>query len=170
MNPSQARNKTMETTLAKIMIVAGLSLFLQTHIANAQIFQWTDAKGVIHFTDNPDSIPESIRNSSALIVRKDLDAHKNSSIGTSEPLSSPPNASPINPSDTAAATEPAQSVVTYAPQETNIVVSNSNSRRPHVRACKWGNSCRPAFRPNFNDRRYIHPSVFDGGSRQYIHP
>jgi hypothetical protein len=28
----------------------------------------------------------------------------------------------------------------------------------------------PVFQPSFDDRRFIHPSVFDGGSRQFIHP
>jgi Domain of unknown function (DUF4124) len=60
-------------TVIKIMALAGLSLLMETSIASAQIFQWTDVKGVIHFTDNPYSIPESIRNTSALIVRKDMD-------------------------------------------------------------------------------------------------
>ena len=50
------------TTVGKIMALAGLSLLMETSIASAQIFQWTDVKGVIHFTDNPYSIPESIRN------------------------------------------------------------------------------------------------------------
>jgi hypothetical protein len=57
------------TLVGKIIALAGLSLLLATSIATAQIFQWTDVKDVIHFTDNPYSIPESIRNSSALIVR-----------------------------------------------------------------------------------------------------
>jgi hypothetical protein len=42
-------------------------------------FSMTDVKGTIHFTDNPYSIPESIRNSSALIVRKDMDTKSHSS-------------------------------------------------------------------------------------------
>jgi hypothetical protein len=67
-------------TVIKIMALAGLSLLMETSIASAQIFQWTDVKGVIHFTDNPYSIPESIRNSSALIVRKDMDTKKHSSV------------------------------------------------------------------------------------------
>jgi uncharacterized protein DUF4124 len=49
------------TTVGKIMALAGLSLLMESSIASAQIYQWTDVKGVIHFTDNPYSIPESIR-------------------------------------------------------------------------------------------------------------
>jgi hypothetical protein len=51
----------MWTTFAKLVILAGLSLFIQSSPASGQIFQWTDPKGVIHFTDNPYSISESIR-------------------------------------------------------------------------------------------------------------
>ena len=43
----------MWTTIGKIMAVAGLSLLVETSIASGQIFQWTDVKGIIHFTDNP---------------------------------------------------------------------------------------------------------------------
>ena len=70
----------MWTTIEKIMAFAGLFLLVETSIASGQIFQWTDVKGVIHFTDNSDSIPESIRNSSTLIVRKDMDTKKHSSV------------------------------------------------------------------------------------------
>ena len=75
------------TTVGKIMALAGLSLLMESSIASAQIFQWTDVKGVIHFTDNPYSIPESIRNSSALIVRKDMDTNSHPSSVTSLNLS-----------------------------------------------------------------------------------
>jgi len=61
----------------------------------------------------------------------------------------------------------ATTVVTYAPQEV-IVVVNSNSPQPNVHPCNFGNHCKPASRPDFTDRRYIHPSVFDGGSRRSI--
>ena len=57
------------TTVGKIMALAGLFLLIESSIASAQIFQWTDVKGIIHFTDNPYSIPESIRNSSKTWIR-----------------------------------------------------------------------------------------------------
>ena len=154
------------TTVAKIMALAGLSLLMGTSIANAQIFQWTDVKGVIHFTDNPHSIPESIRNSSALIVRKDMDTKSRSSVATFDPLPAAEISSATNPLD--ADPKPiATTVVTYAPQEV-IVVVNSNSGQPNLHPCNFGNHCKPAFRPDFTDRRYIHPSMFDGGSRRYV--
>jgi uncharacterized protein DUF4124 len=153
------------TLVGKIIALAGLSLLMATSIASAQIFQWTDVKGVIHFTDNPDSIPESIRNSSALIVRKDMDTKSHSSVTTFDPLPTAEISSATNPLD--ADPKPiATTVVTYAPQEV-IVVVNSNSR-PNVHPWNFGSNCKPAFfRPDFPDRRYIHPSVFDGGSRRY---
>ena len=154
------------TTIGKIMALAGLSLLMETSIASAQIFQWTDVKGVIHFTDNPYSIPESIRNSSALIVRKDMDTKSHSSVTTFDPLPAAEISSATNPLD--ADPKPiATTVVTYAPQEV-IVVVNSNSGQPNVHPCNFGSHCKPAFRPDFTDRRYIHPSVFDGGSRRYV--
>jgi Domain of unknown function (DUF4124) len=113
------------TTVGKIMALAGLSLLMETSIASAQIFQWTDVKGVIHFTDNPDSIPESIRNSSALIVRKDMDTKSHCWVTTFDPLPAAEISSATNLLD--ADPKPiATTVVTYAPQEV-IVVVNSNS-------------------------------------------
>jgi Domain of unknown function (DUF4124) len=159
----------MWMNFAKLM--AGLSLLLQASIGSAQIFQWTDAKGVIHFTDNPYSIPESIRNSSSLIVRKDLDTRSASSPTTFEARSVPENPRVTSPSDADAdAWQTATTVTTHAPQELNIVVVNSDLRVPDIRPCKFGSDCKPVFRPDFTDRRYIHPSVFDDGSRQNIRP
>jgi hypothetical protein len=61
----------------------------------------------------------------------------------------------------------ATTVVTYAPQQVIVVVS-SNSRQPNVHPCNFGSNCKAAFfRPDFTDRRHIHPSVFGGGSRRY---
>jgi hypothetical protein len=155
------------TNIGKIMALAGLSLLMETSIASAQIFQWTDVKSVIHFTDNPYSIPESIRNSSALIVRKDMDIKSHSSVTTFDPLPAAEILSATNPLD--ADPKPiATTVVTYAPQEV-VVVVNSNSRPPNIHPCNFGSHCKAAFfRPDFTDRRYIHPSVFDGGSRRYV--
>lgn len=155
----------MRMNIPKLLASAGLLLSVQASEAGSQIFQWTDAKSVIHFTDNPHSIPESVRNSSALIVRKDLDTKSNSSFDTAEPFAALPNPSATNPPDIDA-TEPAPTVI-YAPQEVNIVVVDSHSRRPQSHACQFGANCKAAFRPRLTDRRYIHP---DGGSRQYVHP
>jgi Domain of unknown function (DUF4124) len=157
-------------TNTKLIGLTAFCLLLGASGASAQIFQWTDAKGILHFTDNPHWIPESIRNSAALIVRKDLEVK-------SQPAEEPP-AHPATPATPSAfdqsqdeTHQTATAVVTQAPQEINIgVVGNSESRQRHLSPCKFGGNCKPAFRANFNDRQYIHPSVFDGGSRQYIHP
>jgi uncharacterized protein DUF4124 len=128
------------TTVGKIVALAGLSLLIESSIASAQIFQWTDVKGIIHFTDNPYSIPESIRNSSALIVRKDMDTNSHSSSVTSfEPLPAVEISSATNPSDPIAT-----AVVTYAPQEV-IVVVNSNLRQPNNHPCKLEAIANPPF-------------------------
>jgi hypothetical protein len=156
----------MWTTIGKITLLAGLFLLVETSIASAQIFQWTDGRGVIHFTDNPYSIPESIRNFSALIVRKDMNTKSHSSVTAFDSFPAAETSGTTSPLDT----EPesiATPVVTYAPQEV-IVVVNSDSRPPNVRPCKFGSNCKPVFRPDFTDRRYIHPSVFDGSSRRYV--
>ena len=154
------------TTIGKFMAFAGLFLLVETSIASGQVFQWTDIKGIIHFTDNPYSIPESIRNSSALIVRKDMVSNSHSSVTAFAPLPAMEVSGATNPLD--AEREPlATTVVTYAPQEV-IVVVNSNSGQPNLHPCNFGSNCKPAFRPDFTDRRYIHPSVFDGGSRRYV--
>jgi len=54
-------------------------------MAAAEIFHWTDASGIFHFTDNPYSILEDVRNSSMLIVRKDLQPAPSSSSEPAEP-------------------------------------------------------------------------------------
>ena len=156
----------MWTTIEKIMAFAGLFLLVETSLASGQIYQWTDIKGVIHFTDNLASVPESIRNSSTLIVRKDMVSDSHPSVTAI----APPPAAEISAAKNSldAEREPlATTVVNYAPQEVNVVVVNSDSRQPNLHPCAFGGHCKPAFRPDFTDRRYIHPSVFDGSSRRY---
>lgn len=81
-----------------------------------------------------------------------------------ETVAEPP-AESLSPS-----TAPERSVFNYAPQQTTIIVVNANPRHRERNPCAGNNHCPAAFRPNFNDRRYVHPSVFNGGSRQYIQP
>ncbi len=153
----------MRTTLARLTALAGLLLLLEAGSATAQIFQWTDAKGVIHFTDNPYAIPAPIRNSPSLIVRKDLETGSHSPPAAFEARSVPENSSATIVSD--ANPEPTEPTAIAAPQEVNIVVVNSNLRPPSNHGCNSGGNCKPSIRPYFTDRRYIHPSVFDGSSR-----
>ena len=156
-------------TVTKLIGLAAFCLLIQTAGASAQIFQWTDEKGTLHFTDNAHRIPESIRNSSALIVRHDLDVKSQAPKVTPVPLATPCVLNQPEEETYQIGT----AVATYAPQEVNevnmVVVETSDSRRPSTPPCKFGSNCKPAFRANFDNRQYIHPSVFDGGSRQYIH-
>jgi hypothetical protein len=151
----------MWKTFAKLTILAGLSPLIQSSLASAQILQWTDSKGVIHFTDNPYLISESIRSLPTFTVRRDLDTKNNPSAEISAPLPALADSIATNRLDTGP-NQTETSVETYAPQEVNIVVSNSNLQQANARPCKFIN-CKPVFRPNFDDRHYIHPSVFDGG-------
>jgi hypothetical protein len=47
----------------------GLFLLMHSLAFGVDLFQWTDARGVIHFTDSFDSVPELVRQSASLIVR-----------------------------------------------------------------------------------------------------
>jgi hypothetical protein len=147
--------------------------FLSPIPLRAELFQWTDARGVVHFTDNLLSVPEPLRGSPELIVRGDLDMRGRSSeisslpgITGQEPALQPEVASPPGP-------EPiivAPPIFYYNPQYFNVVVVNPGVRHPKKKPCLIPEGCAPAFRPNFDDRRYIHPSVFNGGPHQYVHP
>lgn len=140
-------------------------LWLSATPIRAEVFQWTDDRGIIHFTDNLHLVPEGLRNSPQLIIRQSLpeptwqepiweEKRPEAEIsGDEEPIKLP------------------QPVVHYSPQQTTVVVVNTAVvRRPREKRCLIPEGCKPVFQPNFNDRRYIHPSVFDGGSRQYIQP
>ncbi|MBI4529644.1 MAG: DUF4124 domain-containing protein [Deltaproteobacteria bacterium] len=140
---------------------------------NGQIFQWTDHRGVIHFTDNPHSLPAHVKDSPYLVVRRELRTENVSAIPIDAVTfsSDVPSIRPaeIVPSSESGTTGPEG--VNYNTENTTIVVVNSITVRPHRhKPCPIPAGCRPAFHPNFDDRKYIHPSVFDGGSRQYIHP
>jgi hypothetical protein len=144
----------------------GLALILGSPAAANEIYQWTDVKGVIHFADSLNWVPETARNSSSFVVRKDLDntskitelPHR-----TPEPIVNPEAAPLLEPMPNR--TDPTS--VVYASQEVTIVVVNSATRHFKRRPCSH---CKPVFRPDFNNRQYIHPSVFNGGSRQYVYP
>jgi hypothetical protein len=147
-------------------------LLTQSGVTGADLFQWTDANEVIHFTDNLHNVPQSVRDSAKLVIRKDYLVSSKPSHElnvTAEPI--PPDVKADTQKGSGTESEQSEPIsITYSPQEVNIVVVNSNVRRPKIRACSANHNCRPIFRPAFNNRQYIHPSVFDGGSRQYIHP
>jgi hypothetical protein len=145
---------------------------LQSAVSGADLFQWTDASRTIHFTDNPYAVPESIQRSGKLLVRKDflIDAAPFSTISIpAEPVQ--PKLNLETRYDSASdSKQPEPTSLTYSQQEINIVVVNQSVRRPKSRGCGAGQSCKAGFHPDFDDRRYIHPNVFNGGTRQYIRP
>jgi Domain of unknown function (DUF4124) len=138
----------------------------------ADLYQWIDSKGVIHFTDSLNNVPSAVRDSTNLTVRRNFMIDREPA-NTALPPSSlnPVEIQPALPAgNEVPSSTPERPVINYAPQETVIVVVNSGPKRAKRTVCGGASRCSPTFRPDFNDRRYIHPSVFDGGSRQYIHP
>jgi len=161
-----ASNSVMPTSM--VGLLSWFLLLLPVTSLRAELYQWTDARGTVHFTDNLHTVPELLRNSPHLIIRQDSWSEKS-------PLSStPPETLPPEEALSPKEVEPAKAapqIVHYNPQQTTIVVVNSIVHRPRRHPCPGAVRCQPqVFRPNFEDRRYIHPSVFDGGSRQYIQP
>lgn len=139
--------------------------------SRAEVFQWTDSRGVIHFTDNPSTIPEAVKGSPRLITRTDLDSAKESM--ETPPASGPAAEEPaLEPEPAPAPTIPDMAKVpppivhyNYNPQHFTIVVVNSALRRPKKGDCASPQGCRGIFRPSFDDRRFIHPSAFDAAPR-----
>jgi hypothetical protein len=158
----------MWKTLTKLMTLLGLSVLMEAGVMAAEIFQWTDARGILHFTDNPYSIPETVRNSSMLIVRHDLPDSQSFPTPFIKPPAPPIEIGQTDKTNGDAGRSPSP-VITYAPREVTIIVVNSNTRLKR-NPCKSVIDCRPAFRPDFSNRQYIHPSAFSGGSRQYVRP
>jgi hypothetical protein len=141
-----------------------LALLLNSPAAANEIYQWTDTNGVIHFADRLNWVPATVRNSSSFIVRKDLAvSEKITELNhtTPESLVNPA----VEPLLEAAPNRAEPATVIYAPQEVTIVVVNSETRHFKQPSCSH---CKPVFRPDFNNRQYIHPSAFDGGPRQPI--
>ncbi|MBI2349633.1 MAG: DUF4124 domain-containing protein [Deltaproteobacteria bacterium] len=151
-----------------------LTLFSPAY-SPAEVYQWIDARGVIHLTDNLHSVPEPVRGSPGLMIRRDFEM-----TGTSSGVFSPPEdsaAEPATPPKTAEAAPPAEPEqkpvapvnVFYSRRETVVVINSTviQTRKPR---CHAPGGCQGTFRPNPADRRYIHPSAFSGGSRQFIQP
>jgi len=160
-------------------------LILWPSFIGAEIYQWTDPKRIIHFTDDFSLIPDSLRDSPKLIIRHEAGTRgKSSEVPAAEesplkeviPEPRLPEAASSREQELSGVSFPPvvyyspPPVVYYVPQDVQIVVVNPLVRHPHKNPCPTPGGCKPAFRPNFNDRRFIHPSVFNGGSRQFIHP
>ena len=145
-------------------------------LSGAEVFQWTDSRGIIHMTDNLHSVPEPLRNSPTLMIRQDLDlktspgAADYPEIASEEPLSRPKAPEAANPSEPELKTAAPPNIHYSVQQQTTIVVVNSVVRHPRKHSCPGSEGCQGVFRPNFDDRRYVHPGVFNGGARQYIQP
>lgn len=152
-------------------------LLLPATPLRAELYQWIDSRGTIHFTDNLHSVPESLRDSPRLIIREDFEITGRWSetltppeVTIQEPILEPKVPEVVRlPRPEPAKVAP--TIIDNSQHFTTIVIVNSFVRRSKKRRCLIPEGCRPVFRPNFNDRRFIHPSVFNsGGSRQYIHP
>ncbi|MFQ5853692.1 MAG: DUF4124 domain-containing protein [Candidatus Binatia bacterium] len=153
-----------------------LFLWLSPVFSAGQVYQWTDSRGVIHFTDDYQAVPEPLKGSPRLVVREGFQIEGESS--KTSTLSQTPGQRPIpepKAREVIRAPEPqavkaVPAIIDHSQHFTTIVVVNSNVLRLKKKPCLTAEGCRPVFRPNFADRRYIHPSVFSGGSRQYIRP
>jgi hypothetical protein len=56
-------------------------IFVKANVVIAEIYQYTDSQGIIHLTDNPQNIPESIRNKSKREVPSDLSSQDKKIVG-----------------------------------------------------------------------------------------
>ncbi|MGH7833759.1 MAG: DUF4124 domain-containing protein [Candidatus Binatia bacterium] len=137
-----------------VLLAVGLSVPVQ-----AEIFQWTDSKGTIHFTDDYYRVPPSLKGSGRLIIRRDLPSGGPAfRVGEEEAgldaakTQEPPLEQELGPAPAA--------VVSYDSHDIQVVV-NSFGSLSSSKHCLATERCRPRARFDFNDRRYVHPSVFD---------
>ena len=169
---------TICTKLMKITFVLYLLVNISTSYAAGEVYQWTDTRGVTHFTDNLQSVPETLRDSSDLIVRRDLPKgpsfrpSNRPAAAYDEPVAGPQLVK--DPGQSRPEPEKTGPTIIYNPQNitqiTNIVVV-----RPtvvHVRRRPSGFPLKSKQKPrrDFEDRRFIHPSVFTGHPGPHIRP
>jgi hypothetical protein len=164
-------SKVHQPMLLKIKLTVyllAISLPVAALVRAADVYQWTDSRGVIHFTDDLYAVPESIRRSEQLVTRKDFFADSEPSNEVKVPVAPVPA---LVPSQSKADSEPNPNPepvsVTDSPQETTIVVVNSNSgaRRVKSRACSLGQNC--SFHHQFNRRQGLRPRL-SNGSRPFV--
>jgi hypothetical protein len=142
-----------------------LFLWVPPVLSMGEVYQWTDSRGVIHFTDNYQLVPEPLKDTPRLIVREDFLTE--GEFSEASPLFENVRQGPV-PEPVPVKVVP--QVIDNSQHFNTIVVVNSFATRPITKPCLHSKGCGPVFRPNFRDRRFIHPSVFRRGSRQYIHP
>jgi hypothetical protein len=140
-----------------------LSIFLLLALglsapAQAEIFQWTDSKGTIHFTDDYDRVPPSLKGSDRLIIRSDLPSGA-PTFPAREEEARRDAFKPQQPLEPESSSAPATGVF-HDSQDIQVVVNSFGSLNSG-KHCLVPKSCRARARFDFNDRRYIHPSVFD---------
>jgi hypothetical protein len=145
-----------------LLLALGLSV-----PAQAEIFQWTDSKGTIHFTDDYDRVPPSVKGSDRLIIRSDLPSNANAQSVTEEESSLDAAKAQETPLEQESSPAPA-TVVSYDSRDIQVIVISAFGNRRGTKPCGV-NGCRSRVRFNFNDRRYVHPSVFDR-PRPYVRP
>jgi hypothetical protein len=130
----------------------GLFLLMHSLAFGADLFQWTDARGVIHFTDSFDSVPELVRQSASLIVRPGFFSPADQSKSRPsfpERLSATRPPEP-NQDSQLIANDIGPAPMTYTPQEI-IVGVNSDAQQQVKQLWCVGNKCNRAFRPRFNE-------------------
>lgn len=159
---------------SKLVPIAWMFFFLPATSLGSEVFQWTDSRGVIHFTDDYSRIAAGVRGTPDVIIRHSFAESEQKTPAvvtvTKEPVGGDKREyERLGRED---AYEPKEkysndaSADTGASENVTIVVVNNSV---HKKPCR-GHACSGRFQPNFNDRRYIHPDVFNGGTRQYIQP
>ena len=159
----------MLTVTKTSIALLGWFLIMQSVAFGADLFQWTDVHGLLHFTDDFYAVPESVRHSADLIVRPGfLSSAAPSETGPPIAEQLPANQPNASQDSQVGANEPGPSFVTSAPQDVIVVVVNSGVQQPGTKSCV-GAQCKRGFRPDFNHRWHVHSRVFAGGSHQFIH-
>jgi hypothetical protein len=147
-----------------------LSLLATATLAHGgEVYQWFDSMGGIHFTDDYYATPVALRDTPNLIVRTDL--------GKEQAVDSNSGASPITRRNVDREDRWANNAENYEansryvdansesfepPQNVIVVVNDSLPTKP----CR--HSCAGRFKPDFNDRQYIHPSVFNSSPHHSV--
>jgi hypothetical protein len=119
-------------------------------VTAADLYQWIDSNRVIHFTDDPYVVPESIRNSEQLLVRRDF-------LADSEPSNDvPTSVESQTKMDSEVISKPESTSIIYSPQEVTIVVATSNVQVRHVKARPCSAAQRCGFVHDFSRRQPVH--------------
>ncbi len=169
------------TAAKRLAPIGCLFLWVSPAFSMGEVYQWTDLRGVIHLTNNLNSVPEALRESPQLIVRRDFvtretipdpDAQPVFSKGTSPEPDAPETISP----PVSDSTKVAPTIIYNQQTTTNIVVVQSRGHRFKKRGFRVRRHFRPAFmrkfkhKRTFKGRQFIHPEEITGRRRQYIHP